>query len=461
MLSQSRTDIRPAKRASARALREPDQHTGPTPHGVSFPGRGVLAFLPVVIYFYVLVVLPLNGGDGTPRLENILFWPTLAAVAIGLALYNYSILDRGYFSSPPIAIYLAYMMFAAASIIWAHSPDLAFSRFMVQLFAGIIILLPFALPVDTRRTIQRLHVTAFIAVAINAIFVMTTPPSPIGHPGYFIHKQELGMLCGAAIILAAHELFFRGWRRWLAAPSIFLTFWVIFESQSKASLALLVAATSLAVFILVASKLFRTSPAFVVGGMVLGFEVLSRFWSDPIRRIAWILYGDPTITGRTYIWDFINYQISHRGWFGWGFHSYWNVPDSPHNQAPGFIKDMISSHSGYLELRLETGSIGYWIFLGFVYALLHSIEQVRRKDLIRAWVLLALSMYVVLINLLESVWLQLIPLWMLYLVVVGETVRFSRSERVNRASSETLSTSKNSRELSARRVNAVGERRPR
>lgn len=461
MLSQPRTDFRPAKHAPAKALIEPNKRPRPMPPGVSFPGRGVLSFLPVIIYFYVLVVLPLNGGDGTPRLENILFWPTLAAVTIVLVLYNSSILDKGYFSSPPIAIYLAYMVFAAASITWAHSPDLAFSRYMVQLFAGIIILLPFALPVDTSRTIQRLHVTAFIAVAINAIYVLTTPPSPIGHPGYFIHKQELGMLCGAAIILAAHELFFSGWRRWLAAISIFLTFWVIFESQSKGSLALLGVATSLAVFILVASKLFRTSPAFVVGGMVLGFEVLSRFWSDPIRRIAWILYGDPTVTGRTYIWDFIDYQISHRGWLGWGFHSYWNVPDSPHNQAPGFIKDMISSHSGYLELRLETGSIGYWIFLGFVYALLHYIEQVRRKDLIRAWVLLALSMYVVLINLLESVWLQLIPLWMLYLVVVGETVRFSRSEMANRAPSEPLSISKSGRRLLARRVATAGERRPR
>jgi O-antigen ligase len=388
----------------------------------------VLGYLPAVIYFYLLVVLPLSGGDGQPRIENILFWPTLAAITLAIAVYNRSLLDKGFIWSPPIASYIAYMVLAAASITWAYAPEASFTRYTVQLLANIIILVPYAFPIDTSRTIQRFHACALIAVAINALFVLTTPPSPIGHAGYYIHKQELGMLCGATLILSTHELFYRGWRRWLAAASICLTIWVIIESQSKGSLAFLLVAATFALGTLVACKLLRTSPAFVVGGCVVGFEALSYVWSDPIRRIAWIIYGDPTITGRTFIWDFINYQVSHRGWFGWGYHSYWGVPNSPHDQAPGFIKDMISSHSGYLELRLDTGAIGYWIFLAFVYASLHFIEYVRRKDPIRAWMFLAISMYIILLNLLESVWLQMIPLWMLYLIVVGEVVRSSRSD---------------------------------
>lgn len=452
MLIHSRASIRPAACASATAPVRPPQRAPVAQRSAPFLGQTLLSWTPVVIYFYVLVFLPLNGGDGTPRPENILFWPALASITIALAFYNRGLLDQGFRRSLPIVSYGLYMALAAASITWAYAPEPAFSRFMVQLLAGIIILLPYALPIDTSRTIQRLHICAFIAVAINAVYVLTTPPSPIGHPGYFIHKQELGMLCGSAIVLAAHELFQRGWRQWLAAISICLTFWVIFESQSKGSLAILFAASTLAVAILICCKLFRTTPAFVVGGLVVGFEILSRFWTDPVRRIAWILYGDPTVTGRTYIWDFINYQISHRGWFGWGFHSYWGVPDSPHNQASGFIKDMISSHSGYLELRLETGAVGYWIFLVFIYASLHLIERVRRKEPIRAWVLLALSMYVILINLLESVWLQLVPLWMLYLVVVGETLRFSLSEKPAETSNRSPTPTVQVRKFVPRRI---------
>lgn len=243
------------------------------------------------------------------------------------------------------------------------------------------------------------------------------------------------MFCGGALILSLHELLFRGWRRWLAVLSIGLTLWVIFASQSKGSLAFMLVAPLFAAVALVLCKLLRTSPAFIVGGVVLGFVVLDRFWSDPVGRIAWYLYGDHTLTGRTYIWDFINYIVSQRSWFGWGFHSYWNVPNSPHNQAPGFVKDMISTHSGYLELRLDTGTIGYWLFLVFVYAALHVIEPVRRKDPIRAWLFLSIATYVLLLNMIESIWVNMGPLWILYVITVGEAVRFSRSENASAASS--------------------------
>lgn len=434
MLTQSRARISPTKHVVARALTG-QQRVSPTPRSLRFSGHSLLALVPVVVFFYVLVVLPFMGGDGKTRIENMLFWPGLAGIVLALAAYNYSLLDKGFIFSLVVTSLIAYMALAAASITWAYSSDFALTRYAVQLLIVIVVLVPYALPIDTSRTMQRLHVCALIAVAINAFYVLTTPATPIGHTGYFIHKQELGMLCGATIILSSHELLFRGWRRWLAVISFCLTFWVIFESQSKGSLAFFLVASSFSIGALVASKLLRTSPAFIVGACVLAFGALSYVWSDPVGRIAWKLYGDATLTGRTDIWNFINYQVSHQSWFGWGFHSYWGVPNSPHEQAPGFVKDMISSHSGYLELKLDTGHIGYWIFLVFVYASLHNLETVRRKDPIRAWVLLALSMYIILLNLIESVWLQTIPLWVLFLIVVGASLRFSRSEIATVASS--------------------------
>jgi exopolysaccharide production protein ExoQ len=420
MVAQFPPSIRRTKQANPRA--SDLASVLPEQRAPQFAGKGVLAILPVLVFFYVLVVLPLIGGVGTTRFENILFWPTLAGLTLVLALFNRSHLDTRFITSLPIASLAAYMIFAGASISWAHSPNDAFSRYILQLLTIVIILTPFAFPIDTSRLVQRLHLCALIAVAISALYVLTTPASPIGHRGYFIHKQELGLLAGIAIILAVHELLFGGWRRWLGALSMALTFWVIVESQSKGSLALLFVALAFSVVLMIAGRQFRISPAFVVGGFVIGSEILSRFWTDPMGRIAWYLYGDSTITGRTFIWEFMNYQISHYVWFGWGFHSYWNVPNSPHQHAWGFVKDMISCHSGYLELKLDTGRIGYWIFLVFIYAALHILERVRRIDPLRAWLYMAISMYVVLMNLMESIWLQTFPIWMLYLVMVGASV---------------------------------------
>ena len=86
---------------------------------------------------------------------------------------------------------------------------------------------------------------------------------------------------------------------------------------------------------------------------------------------------------------------------------------------------MPSSHSGYLELKLETGRIGYWIFLVFIYSSLHLLERVRRKDPIRAWLFLSFELFAVLNNLLDSSWLILTHFWVLYLIVVAESVRYS------------------------------------
>ena len=82
-----------------------------------------------------------------------------------------------------------------------------------------------------------------------------------------------------------------------------------------------------------------------------------------------------------------------------------------------------------MELKLETGRIGYWIFLVFIYSSFHLIERVRRIDPMRAWLFLSLELFAVLSNLLDSSWLTLTHFWLLYLIVVAELVRYSWPSR--------------------------------
>jgi exopolysaccharide production protein ExoQ len=318
----------------------------------------------------------------------------------------------------------AYFAFAGASLTWAFDPNVAFNRYCVQLFLVIVALLPYALPVRTTYTIPALHVVYLIALALQCYYVLTTPPSPIGHPGYFTHKQELGMFGAVSLLVSTHEIMQRGWRRYAGLMGAWVAIWILFESQSKGALAFAMFSISMSVLILLACKYLHTTPAFVVAA---GVAMVPVFTNSPMEWIGYNVYGDPTLTGRTYIWDFMNTQIAQKSWFGWGFHSYWGVPNSPHSIAPGFIKDMPSSHSGYMELRLETGAIGYWLFLAFLYATLHSIERVRRKDPVRAWLFLAVVFYAMSSNLIDTSWMVLSQIWIMFLIVVGETLRFDRA----------------------------------
>jgi exopolysaccharide production protein ExoQ len=381
----------------------------------------LLSIVPVLAIFYILLILPFFPDEGNGRLENILFWPVAAVLTLILVFQNWARINYKFFLSAPMISLIAYFVFSAASVTWAYAPNLAFSRLAVEVLAFIVVVVPYALPIRTKYTIPGVHLCWTLALAVSAVYVLTTPPTPIGHPGYFTHKQELGMVAAIGIILSSYEFLQGGWRRLVALVAMGLAFWLVFASESKSALVYALFAVVCSWLILLICKKTRLTPAFIVGAVV----VASLFVSNPTEKLAYRLYGDPTLTGRTGIWDYANYRISQKPWLGWGFHSYYFVPNSPQNEAPGYIRDMPSSHSGYMELKLETGRIGYWIFLAFIYASLHLLERVRRRDPILAWCFLSFELFGLLINLTDSHWLVLAHFWLLYLIVVAESVRYS------------------------------------
>src|SRR5262249_27641752 len=158
-----------------------------------------------------------------------------------------------------------------------------FSRLLLQVLVFIVVVVPYALPIHTKYTIQVVHICYTIALAVSAVYVLTTPSSPIGHPGYFTHKQDLGLLGAIGIILSTHELLHRGLRRLVGLVAIGLAFWLVFASQSKSAVALALVAMPCSGMILLLCKKTRLTPAFVVAAVV----VASMFVSNPIERLGY------------------------------------------------------------------------------------------------------------------------------------------------------------------------------
>jgi exopolysaccharide production protein ExoQ len=394
----------------------------PNVSAIGSVSAALLRGLPVFGIYYVLLVLPFIPRDAAgERVENILFWPMAAFLTLAVVFYNRSQIDYRFFRSLPMMALIAYLLYAAASVTWAYNSDISFSRLAVEVLGIIVVVLPFAIPVDTKQTLKVVHLCYVLALLVSAGFVLMTPPSPIGHPGYFVHKQLLGLLAAVGIILSSYELLQRGWRRYVGAVAVGLAFWLVVESQSKSAIALAFVAVFSSWLLLLLCKKMRLTPAYFVAAVVIASFLVQ----SPVEKLGYRLYGDGSLSGRTGIWGFIETQVSHRPWLGWGFHSYWFVPNSPHNAAPGYIRDMPSSHSGYLELRLETGRIGYGIFLVFIFSSLHLLERVRRKNAVLAWCFLSIELFAILINLLDTHWLVLTHLWLLFLMVVAESIRYS------------------------------------
>src|SRR5215813_1979513 len=104
----------------------------------SFHGATLLAMMPVLGIFYVLLVLPFLPDDGNGRVENILFWPVVVVLTLALVLQNWGRIDYRFFRSLPTMSLIAYFAFAAASVTWAYNPSFAFTRLVVQLMVLIV-----------------------------------------------------------------------------------------------------------------------------------------------------------------------------------------------------------------------------------------------------------------------------------------------------------------------------------
>ena len=396
---------------------------------------------PLLIYVAVgsITDLPLAEAHTllmAPRPENKIFWPTLAAISIVLVVRNRSRLVGW---SPHIIFLFAYLAFAGASVLWAFKPEFSFTRFVMQVMLVTSIVLP-AMVADRKADMMGGVFLCFaFASILNVFFVLGQNPiilsngNSIGYPGYFTFKGTLGECAAITFLLSLHEVLYPGLRRVLGIIVIIIATWLMFVSQSKGSLGLAIIAPLLAQLTLIAGKKMRISPAIVLLPIAFCYEILSRIPGlNIMNRISWYLYENYTFSGRAFIWDFVNYEIGRRPLLGWGFQSFWLVgPDAPSVvEAPGWIAAMPSAHSGYLDTQLDTGYVGFVIFIAFLIATLHAAGRMTDRDPARARLVLSLALFIILTNTLESTWMHGQDiLWVMFVIPTAEIGRYWRPFR--------------------------------
>jgi exopolysaccharide production protein ExoQ len=418
----------------------------------STPRIDICTLVPISACAYALIVQPLlvflTTGRPTgltlaaklqsvmaPRPENKIFWPALAAISVVLVVRNWSRLTL----PPHIICLFAYLAVAGASVLWAFKPDFSLNRFVLEAMIVTSIVLPAMVAARTADLMRGVFLCYAFASILNVFFVLNQTPITyndynsinliIGYPGYYTFKGILGECAAIAFVLSLYEMLYPGRRRALGIIVVVAATYLMFLSQSKGSIGLALIAPFLAGLTLIIGKKLRISPAIVLLPIPLCYAALSIVFSGLINRISYMLYGNYTLSARTNIWDFVNLEIARRPLFGWGYQSFWLVgPDAPSIvDAPGWIKEMPSAHNGYLDTMLDTGYVGLALFVIFIITTLHAIGRVADHDRARAWLLLSLALFVILVNFIESVWMHgMDMLWLIFAIVAAETGRYWR-----------------------------------
>ncbi|MGJ4949758.1 O-antigen ligase family protein [Bradyrhizobium sp. HKCCYLS20291] len=421
------------------------------PH-VAAPTFDICALIPIAAFAYSSLIQPLiyfgfppsPGLEGLleSRLENRIFWPALAAIALIVAAQRLA--RGGRLSVPPnIVSLLAYFCFAGASVGWALKPEITFVRFAQEAMVLTAIVLPALLANPTADILRGMFACFAVGVILNVLLIPGGYASyalygaqlvDIGYQGYFSGKNLLGEFAAAALLLAIHELRYAGHRRVLAIVVACGAVTLIFISSSKTALGLALLAPALAFGVLLLARSCRISPVLILTAMILGYIVLSELVDFSTNRIAFLLTGDSSFTGRTTIWAFAKSEIAQRPLFGWGYQGFWLVgADAPSiTEAPGWVKGMPNSHNGYYDAMLELGYFGLAFLLMFLAATVHVIGRVMDHDYKRAWILLSVALFVMIYNFLETLWLRAFDVsWVLFVLVAVDAARYWRRSTVS------------------------------
>jgi len=355
----------------------------------------------------------------------------MAAISVALAVRNYARLGRQAFP-PHIICLIAYLAFAGASVSWAINPELSFIRFVQQVMVITSIVLPAMLAVRTADLMHGLFLCFLLASILNLFFVPSNSPSIValqnGYSGYFLTKNPLGEFSVIAFLLALHETHYPGFRRALGIIAVAIAISLLFLSNSKTALGLALLVPLLARLMLMARNKMRISPAVILLSIPFCYVILSSIVPGfNVYRLSYVLFGDPTFTGRTTIWDFANKQIDLRPLLGWGYQSFWFAgPDAPSvAAATGWVKDMPNAHNGYYDTMLELGYVGFVLLMIFITATVHAIGRVADRDSARARLVLSIALFIIVYDLLESFWMRGFDiLWVVFVIVAAEIGRY-------------------------------------
>jgi O-antigen ligase len=314
-----------------------------------------------------------TGGDLFGQVAMVLLTGALAGFAL---IKRWALVPR-------IVTLPLVLVFAAFAISAAHSayPDLAMRRLVLAAFivfqSSVLLLLPYG----REHFARLLAVGAIIVLALCYFGVAFIPQlsihqaTDIAEPGlagdwrgFFTHKNGAGAAMVVLIFIGIYV--YRTWSRFAGIGIAVFAGIFLYFTHSKSPPNLL---PVVLLFSYLVQRLRNPAPALV---LILGIPLILNLLTvgsvmfGPIHTLDEHLLSDPTFTGRNDIWGFALYHVAQRPLFGFGFESFWGMPNlvSEWNHLLSWGYRASDAHNAYLNLAVTTGLVGLALTLWWVIA---------------------------------------------------------------------------------------------
>lgn len=281
---------------------------------------------------------------------------------------------------------LLFLTLVLLSATWSIHPDVTVRRGVGYLFT--IALACYVVVRFTRDDRMRALSLSFAISAVGSLaFVAMLPQYGIMHVGdlagawrgVFPHKNVLGPIMAVAVFVESYLIVVEAGRhRWRFALAALYSALVILSHSATAMLLSMLYAAGACGYVL--WKRHRVAAAAVLTNCVLALIAAAvALWSDPSSALS-AIGKDPTLTGRTRLWDVVITLIKERPWLGWGYHAMWVLNDPTTIFADKVTGNwgVTSSHNAFLEVTLQLGLAGLGAMLLIVAVALRRAIQCGR-----------------------------------------------------------------------------------
>jgi len=261
---------------------------------------------------------------------------------------------------------LGLAVFLTLSVVWSVDPQTTFRRGILFFFfaCGVV---GVAGNLDIDEFMGALGVTCFMCAAGSILLLAVSPANAwmsdgAGMCGIFSHKNVFGQVLAVGVLASLYNLRAEGGKR---LPSILmLVIYIVLAVLARSTTSQLTIALYCISYVILA--LFRRGGAARAAGM-LATAILAPAAVFVILFPDLLLETigkDPTLTGRTVLWQYVLGFISDRPLLGWGLTAFWSSSNPLANNLSALLGWHVpEAHNGLLEILLEVGMIGTAFFL--------------------------------------------------------------------------------------------------
>ncbi len=281
-----------------------------------------------------------------------------------------------------------FISFCLISFLWSNYSLISFKR-SFQLFVTYITILNAVLYVRTEYIISSFKIVCFIYIGVtfySGLFIPQAIDPEFGTwRGIELQKNLLGHTSLMIFTLALYFLTYS--QNILSKISdylliIFSILAIILSGSSTNMIAVMVVFLILIMFNidkyftpLGSRRLFST---LIIVTIIFPVLVVSVFAPDILSFIPGFFGKDLTFTGRSSIWTYIWAEILKKFWLGYGYGSYWIMGTSVIDKFQFAVGWRVNeAHNGFLEIMLQTGVVGFTLFLSLLISFVYKVIKSR------------------------------------------------------------------------------------